>query len=61
MPACRFPRSSTAPEHVIFDLTRGMFASGEMTSILLITAGIYMLAGLLFFWRAKRRLRQNVF
>ncbi len=50
-------------EHVIFrfDQTRGMFDLGEMTTILLVTAGLYMLAGLLFFWRARRRLRQNVF
>ncbi len=48
-------------ERVIFDLTRGMWGFGRMTAILLITAGLYMLVGLLFFWRAKRRLRQNVF
>jgi hypothetical protein len=48
-------------EHVIFDQTPGMFGFGRMTAILLITAGLYMLAGLLFFWLAKRRLRQNVF
>lgn len=48
-------------EHVIFGGAGGMFHLGEMTSILLITAGIYILAGLLFFWRAKRRLRRNVF
>ncbi|MBN1507381.1 MAG: ABC transporter permease subunit [Sedimentisphaerales bacterium] len=48
-------------EHVIFDQTPGMFGSDRMTAILLTTAGLYMLAGLLFFWLAKRRLRQNVF
>jgi ABC-2 type transport system permease protein len=48
-------------EHVIFGSSRGMFHLGEMTSILLITASIYIFAGLLFFWRAKRRLRRNVF
>jgi ABC-type transport system involved in multi-copper enzyme maturation permease subunit len=48
-------------EHVIFGQTPGMFGFGQMTAILLTTAGLYMLAGLLFFWRAKRRLRRNVF
>jgi ABC-type transport system involved in multi-copper enzyme maturation permease subunit len=48
-------------EHVIFGGTRGMFGLTEMTNILLVTAGVYMFAGLLFFWRAKCRLRRNVF
>lgn len=48
-------------EHVIFGGNRGMFDSVEMTIILLIAAGIYILAGFVFFWLAKRRLRQNVF
>jgi ABC-type transport system involved in multi-copper enzyme maturation permease subunit len=48
-------------EHVIFDQTHGMFGFGRMTSMLLITAGVYILAGLLFLWRAKHRLRQNLF
>ena len=48
-------------ENVLFGVDRGAVGFGKMTSILLITAGIYILAGLLFFWRAERRLRQNVF
>jgi ABC-type transport system involved in multi-copper enzyme maturation permease subunit len=48
-------------EHVFFNGTHGMFSLGQMTNILLVTAGLYVLAGLLFFWLAKRRLRRNVF
>lgn len=48
-------------EHIIFGGPHAMFGLTEMTTILLVTAGVYMLAGLLFFWRAKCRLRRNVF
>jgi len=47
-------------EHLLFGGTRGMFGFGEMTAALLVTAAIYILAGLLFFWRAKCRLRRNI-
>jgi len=47
-------------EHKIFGGSGGIFDFGEMTAALLITAGIYILAGLLFFWRAKCRLRRKI-
>jgi len=48
-------------EHVMFRIGRGTFDVHRMTSILTVTAFLYGLLGLLFFWRAKCRLRRNVF
>ena len=48
-------------ENILFGLSREPIGFGKMTAVLLITAGLYILAGLWFFWLARRRLRQNVF
>lgn len=48
-------------DSVLLGLNHGAVGFGRMTATLLTTAGAYMLAGLLFFWLAKRRLRRNVF
>lgn len=48
-------------EHVMFRIGRGTFDVHRMTSILTVTGFLYLLVGLLFFWRAKCRLRRHVF
>jgi ABC-type transport system involved in multi-copper enzyme maturation permease subunit len=48
-------------EHVMFHMGRETFDVQRMTTILTVTAFWYVLAGLLFFWLAKRRLRRYVF
>jgi len=47
-------------ERTIFNESGGLFGFGKMTAIVLVTAGIYGVAGLLFVWRAKCRLRRNI-
>ena len=41
--------------------SRDMIQIGPVTVILLVTAIVYVLAGLLFAWRAKCRFRRNIF
>ena len=48
-------------EHVMFNMGRRTFDVHRMTTILTVTASLYVLLGLFFFWRAKCRLRRNVF
>lgn len=48
-------------ERILFDTGYGTLSVGQMTSTLTIIAAAYILAGLLFLWRAKCRLRRNVF
>ncbi|MBN2128019.1 MAG: ABC transporter permease subunit, partial [Sedimentisphaerales bacterium] len=48
-------------EHVMFHMGRNTFDVHRMTSILTVTAFGYVMLGLLFFWRARCRLRRNVF
>ncbi len=47
-------------DRMIFTEHGGPFGFVKMTTIVLVTAGIYGLAGLSFFWRAKCRLRRNI-
>jgi ABC-type transport system involved in multi-copper enzyme maturation permease subunit len=47
-------------EHVMFHMGRETFDVHRMTAILTVTAVVYVLAGLLFLWRAKCRLRRNI-
>jgi ABC-type transport system involved in multi-copper enzyme maturation permease subunit len=47
-------------ERTIFNERGGLLGFGKMTAIVLVTAAIYIPAGLLFFWRAKCRLRRNI-
>ena len=48
-------------EHVMFHMGRETFDVHRMTAILTVTAFLYVLAGMLFVWRAKCRLRRSVF
>jgi ABC-type transport system involved in multi-copper enzyme maturation permease subunit len=47
--------------HFVYHPEGGSLYFGGMTRILSIVSALYILVGLLFFWRAKRRLRRNVF
>jgi ABC-type transport system involved in multi-copper enzyme maturation permease subunit len=48
-------------ERVMFNVSRGVFGVGRMTAILVTVGGLYATAGVLLMWRAKRRLRRDVF
>jgi ABC-type transport system involved in multi-copper enzyme maturation permease subunit len=56
-------RGLYALEYPMETLERGseVVGVGRMTGILMVTGAAYTLAGLLFLWRAARRLRRNVF
>jgi ABC-type transport system involved in multi-copper enzyme maturation permease subunit len=47
--------------HVVYHPGNASVYFGVMTRVLVLVSILYILVGLLFFWRAKRRLRQNVF
>lgn len=48
-------------ERVIFNVGHEASGVGRVTAILIVRALVYIFAGLLFFWRAKCRLRRHVF
>jgi len=48
-------------ERIMFHSSRGAMGVGRMTCILATIATVYILVGLLFFWRAKIRLRRKAF
>jgi ABC-type transport system involved in multi-copper enzyme maturation permease subunit len=47
--------------HLVYHPWQASIYFGLMTYILACVSALYILVGLLFFWRAKRRLRRNVF
>lgn len=47
--------------HIVYHGGSGPMGVGRMTYMLSLVSALYILVGLLFFWRAGRHLRRHVF